>query len=51
VRTICLAQGADAVISKRRLHQELRRGIAEVFPDVALGGLHEVIGEDLFAML
>jgi DNA-binding NarL/FixJ family response regulator len=52
VRAICLAQGADGVISKRRLHQELRRGIAEVFPHAALGGVQEAIGcEDLLALL
>lgn len=52
VRAICLAQGADGVISKRRLHQELRRGIAEVFPRAALGGVQEAIGcEDLLALL
>jgi DNA-binding NarL/FixJ family response regulator len=28
VRANCLAQGADAAISKRRLHQEFRHGIA-----------------------
>jgi DNA-binding NarL/FixJ family response regulator len=52
VRAICLAQGAHGVISKRRLYQELRRGIAEVFPQAALGAVQEAIGcEDLLALL
>jgi len=39
VRATCLAQGAHGFISKRRLHQELRRGIAEVFPASAAASL------------
>jgi DNA-binding NarL/FixJ family response regulator len=39
VRATCLAQGANGFISKRRLYQELPRGIAQVFPDSATGSL------------
>ncbi len=41
VRATCLAQGAHAFISKRRLYQELPREIAEVFPDSATGSVPE----------
>lgn len=39
VRATCLAQGANGLISKRRLYPELPRGIAEMFPDSATGSL------------
>ncbi len=42
LRATCLAQGADGFICKRRLHPELRRGIAEVFSDRVAGSPQEV---------
>ena len=52
VKANCLAQGVHGVISKRRLHQELRRGIAEVFPHAAMGDAQEAMDcEDLVALL
>ncbi len=41
VKETCLVQGAHGVICKRRLHRELRREIAAVFPDQAVGSLEE----------
>jgi DNA-binding NarL/FixJ family response regulator len=39
VKATCLAQGAHGVICKPRLYQELRRGIAEAFPDEPSGSV------------
>lgn len=36
VRATCMAQGADAFVSKRRLHNELRRGVAEACHDLGI---------------
>lgn len=42
VRATCLAQGADGFICTRRLHPELRQGIAEVFSDWTASSLPEM---------
>jgi DNA-binding NarL/FixJ family response regulator len=39
VKATRLAQGAHEVICKRRLYQELRRGITEAFPDEPCGSV------------
>ncbi len=44
VRATCLAQGAQGFISKRRLHTDLRRGIAGVFSGSPTDSLHEAAG-------
>jgi DNA-binding NarL/FixJ family response regulator len=41
VKATCVAQGAHGVICKRRLHQELRRGIAKAFPDEPTASLSQ----------